>query len=1077
MPPAKLLNRVPPPTSLARSNLHRLSARGLAALTLAALALAALLFAFDSPAAQAQTANPDGVLWQAKITPAQHNAAHLPHINGWSGSAYGSIDGPQTFTDGGATFTLNWLAHRDGSGIADSTAMLLRMSVSSSTAFAEATLCAGDLSVPIPARNSATSHDFAISDSSVTATAPWTNGVPVGVGIVRSPATCASVTTGIVWEAEMTPGTYPFDSGVTGWANTTGAVFGSLDGAQTFNEGGTTFTVEWVQHNSGTSQMPLSMSLSPAAVFRAATLCAGGLSVPIPEQVSTSSLTLFLTDPAITSTPPWTTGTPVKVGIVRAPSTCDAITGGIVWRGEITPAAHPSFPNTLTGWEAGNYGSNNGGRTFTENGATFTVNWVRHRSNALSLELGMSRSASAAFEAATVCAGGLSVPADRLDAGTSDIGYSLTNPAITSTPPWMLGTAVTVGIVRAPATCASLQAVAPAASGTMPDVALPFGGSQTIDVEPYFSGTAPTYTASSSNPAVGVSMVGSNLTLQHNFAGTVTVTVTATNSEGSATQSFRVTAIGPTPGVVWQAEMTPATHPSASGFTGWSQNEYGSINGGATFNDGGVTFSVRSVSHNANTSDMNLTLHTVPPSATLAAATLCAGGLAVPVPQSSTGGGIIDLVIPHSTVTSTAPWILGAPAAVGIVRAPATCASLVTAPRAVGAIPTVGLPLNASQTIDVAPYFSGSTLTFSATSDKPSVTSASIAPGSSMLTLRNLSPGTVRVTVIASNPAGSVTRSFSVRSAADTLAARLNGLQDDGRLYFESGQTVTVTARVNAPAGTTYTWQALSPARTPQSELTISSGASGSFPNLVTGRTISVVLNTPEDVAEFYNLFLLRLTLTLGGEDLVVVDTKVMVTRAEPAGRAALVTADAGEDRTVTVGSRVTLQGRAGPHGASLSTYWKQVGGRLLGTDQGFTPEFAGDFLLFNQGGLRPNFIAPNRPDVITLRLDVEDEYGNRASDTVRITVVEEQVADTTPPKPIVITRPPNVPERPWVVPPPEPQCPPQWPVCPPEGGEGPTPEPKRPAQPPPQPTHWICRADPNIPDPSLQRLYRELCG
>ncbi len=280
------------------------------------------------------------------------------------------------------------------------------------------------------------------------------------------------------------------------------------------------------------------------------------------------------------------------------------------------------------------------------------------------------------------------------------------------------------------------------------------------------------------------------------------------------------------------------------------------------------------------------------------------------------------------------------------------------------------------------------------------------------------------------------------------FVASISGLEDDGRLYMETGSTVTVTATVTAPPDTMYKWEALTRAGEPQNELTVIGEAMGTFASAVKRQRLSVVLQTPEAGPDFYNLYLLRLTL---GD--LVLDTRVMVTRAEPAGRAARMFADAGEDRTVTVGSRVTLQGRAGPYGASLSTYWKQVGGRLLGTDQGFTPQFSGDFLLFNQGGLRPNFIAPNRPDVITLRLDVEDEYGNRASDTVRITVVEEQVADTTPPKPIIITRPPDRPERPWVVPPP-----PLPRVLPPKGSV-------------------ICPDPSTLPsNPLLKRIYTALC-
>ncbi len=809
--------------------------------------------------------------------------------------------------------------------------------------------------------------------------------------------------------------------------------------------------MNWLAHTSTDSNILLNIGRSASVAFAEATLCAGDLAVTIPAQGAGSGISIAISGAA--ATPPWTNGVPVGVGIVRSPATCASLTSGIVWQAAITPGNHPTDSDT-TGWSAFGaiYGGVSGGRTITEAGATFTVRRVGHNSSSSGIGLNMSVSpASATFRAASLCIGGLSLSLIEEVTNTGIVGWSIFDAAITSTPPWSIGTPLTVGIVRGPSTCASLAlaVTAPTAVGAMPPVDLHFGGSQTIDLGPHFSGTAPTYTASSSNPAIATaSVVGSTLTLQYQSAGTVTVTVTASNSEGSATQSFSVTALAPTTGIVWQAEITPGYPSGGTDLSGWdsSSASSGSIVGSRMFTDGGATFTVNWLTHLAGASNVLLNMN-ASPAAAFSAATLCAGSVSLPIPTRNSAR-THDLTFGGSGVTSTPPWTIGAPTAVGIVRAPATCASLVTRPRAAGAMPTVGLPLNASQTIDVAPFFSGSSLTFAATSSNPSVTSASVAPGTSMLTLRNLSPGTVTVTVTASNLAGSASRSFRVQSSADTLSARLNGLEDDGRLYLVSGQTVTVTARVNAPAGTSYTWQALSPARLPQSALTLSGETRGSFPNLVTGRTISVVLNAPEDVAEFYNLFLLRLT--LGN---LVVDTKVMVTRAEPEGRAALVTADAGEDRTVTVGSRVTLQGRAGPHGASLSTYWKQVGGRLLGTDQGFTPQFSGDFLLFSQGGLRPNFIAPNRPDVITLRLDVEDEYGNRASDTVRITVVEEQVADTTPPKPIVITRPPDRPERPWVVPPP-----PLPRVLPPKGSV-------------------ICPDPSTLPsNPLLRKIYTALC-
>ncbi len=429
--------------------------------------------------------------------------------------------------------------------------MLLRMSVSQSTAFAEATLCAGDVAVTIPARNAATSHDFAITHSSVTATPPWTNGVAVGVGIVRSPATCASITTGIVWQAAMTPGSDSSSPGLTGYSTDTSS-YGSLSPGATFTEGGSTFTVDRLRHSDADNAIALALSINPATTFADMTLCAGDLSLTISGR-TTPAGSLGITIGHIT-TPPWTIGTPVTVGFVRAPSTCASLAPplptGVVWQAEITPANNPVSNSNTNGWSQGAYGSINGTRTFTEGGVTFTVDSVVHNRAAAFVQFLIKRSSSTGFAASTLCAGDLSLPVLGAPIGVGDIALLSSGSPITSTPPWTIGMPVTVGIVRAPATCATLTTAVtlPTRVGTMPNLNLQLGGSQQINVAPYFSGTSPTYSAISSNPSVtGVGVVGSTLTVQNLAAGTVTVTVTATNSAGSIDQSFSVTATGGPP--------------------------------------------------------------------------------------------------------------------------------------------------------------------------------------------------------------------------------------------------------------------------------------------------------------------------------------------------------------------------------------------------------------------------------------------------------------------------------------------------------------------------------------------------
>ena len=171
---------------------RRLIGRGLLALAVCALALAAL--ASGSQPAQAQTAIPDGVIWQAQMTPAAWPSA--ANLTGWSRSGsdnFGTLhDSHRTFTENGATFTVNWLFHDS-----NQSHVRFRMSRTERVTFAAATLCAGSVSGPIPIQTApesgSTEINIDITDPAITATPPWTIGAPVAVGIIRSPATCADL--------------------------------------------------------------------------------------------------------------------------------------------------------------------------------------------------------------------------------------------------------------------------------------------------------------------------------------------------------------------------------------------------------------------------------------------------------------------------------------------------------------------------------------------------------------------------------------------------------------------------------------------------------------------------------------------------------------------------------------------------------------------------------------------------------------------------------------------------------------------------------------------------------------------
>ena len=85
------------------------------------------------------------------------------------------------------TFSVDWVAYKS-----NPQRMLLNMSASSSAAFSAATLCVGNRTFAIAARGANTAHNMELV---VSGSAPMVNNrSPQLVGIVRSPATCSSLT-------------------------------------------------------------------------------------------------------------------------------------------------------------------------------------------------------------------------------------------------------------------------------------------------------------------------------------------------------------------------------------------------------------------------------------------------------------------------------------------------------------------------------------------------------------------------------------------------------------------------------------------------------------------------------------------------------------------------------------------------------------------------------------------------------------------------------------------------------------------------------------------------------------------
>ena len=107
---------------------------------------------------------------------------------------------------------------------------------------------------------------------------------------------------------------------------------------------------------------------------------------------------------------------------------------------------------------------------------------------------------------------------------------------------WVVLAASLAAGALSPVGTGASEVSAPAATGSFPAVELVVGGAaRGVDAAGYFSGTVSSYRAASSAVSVvSVSVSGSSVTLAPRAAGSATVTVTATNSAGSASQAFAV---------------------------------------------------------------------------------------------------------------------------------------------------------------------------------------------------------------------------------------------------------------------------------------------------------------------------------------------------------------------------------------------------------------------------------------------------------------------------------------------------------------------------------------------------------
>ena len=276
---------------------------------------------------------------------------------------------------------------------------------------------------------------------------------------------------------------------------------------------------------------------------------------------------------------------------------------------------------------------------------------------------------------------------------------------------------------------------APRAVGTLDDLELILGEPpHTVEVAAAFSGDLLSYGAASSDPgAADVSISGTVVTVTPVAVGTTTVTVTASNSVGQATQTFEVTVRNP-------------IAPSAVG----------------------------------SLDDLELVLGQPPREVEVADA--FAGELLTYAAESA-NPGLATVAVSGSVVTVT-------PVAVGTTTVTVTASNRagqatqefevtvrsLEAPTKVGSLDDLELVLGQPpHNVEVADAFAGELLTYAAESSEPGL--AAVAVSGSVVTVTAVAVGTTTVTVTAQNDGGQATQTFAVTVRDDT-PIRVGSLDD-----------------------------------------------------------------------------------------------------------------------------------------------------------------------------------------------------------------------------------------------------------------------------------------------------------
>ncbi len=303
----------------------------------------------------------------------------------------------------------------------------------------------------------------------------------------------------------------------------------------------------------------------------------------------------------------------------------------------------------------------------------------------------------------------------------------------------------------------TVKDAAPAAVGRLDDVTLlAEQPPHDVEVASAFTGTNLTYAAVSSDPSVTLTVTGAVVTLTPASVGAASVTVTARNSAGEATQTFEVTvkdvapaAVGRLDDVTLLVEQPPHDVEVAGAFTGTN------------------------LTYAAVSSDPSVTLTVT--------------GAVVTLTPASVGAASVTVTARNSAGEATQTFEV-------------TVKDV--APAAVGRLDDVTLLVEQPpHDVEVAGAFTGTNLTYAAVSFDPSVT---VTVTGSVVTLTPASVGTATVTVTARNTAGEATQTFGV-TVLDVAPAVLRRLDD---LTLVVGQPPHEVDLTGAFGGTNLTYAA-----------------------------------------------------------------------------------------------------------------------------------------------------------------------------------------------------------------------------------------------------------------------------